>query len=176
MTDWDHAGVRFTAALEVAKRAAEDTLVSARREADRFLAEVESIATATLTEAARKAQVFEREAERLRAEAQRHAEETRDAAEAYAREKRRDAEEAAAKATQEAEERVRRRAAIIAEADRFEDRLQDLVKVFRAMTTQLEDLLAEGDERKEDERRAGETLQESLEEPVRNRSARLPST
>jgi chromosome segregation ATPase len=173
--EWMHAGEHVMAALEVAKQAAEDTLDSARREADRFLAEVEKAATATVTAAARKAQAVRREGERLRAEAERYSTETRKAADTYASEKRRVADEAAAKATREAEERVRRQAAIVAEAARFEDRLQNLVTVFRGMTDQLEDLLAKGHERVEGEVPAGETLQETLEKPVTGPRARLPS-
>jgi uncharacterized protein involved in exopolysaccharide biosynthesis len=173
--EWMHAGERVMAALEVAKQAAEDTLDSARREADRFLGEVEKAAMATVTAAARKAQAVRREAERLRAEAERYSTETHKAADTYASEKRRVADEAAAKATREAEERVRRQAAIVAEAGRFEDRLQNLVTVFRGMTDQLEDLLAKGHERVEGEVPAGETLEGTLGKPVTGPRAKLPS-
>lgn len=168
---FDHAqvGERVTAVLEVAKRASEDTLAKAGRAAERLLAEFESAATAAVTEAARRAQEVRREADQFRAEADRYSAETRKAADAYAAETRAGAEQAAAKAVSEAEERVRRHAAIIAEAGLFEERLQNLVTVFRGMTDQLEDLLAQRQEPTEGEAPAEETLQESLEE-------RLPST
>jgi hypothetical protein len=172
--DWEQVRERANAVLEFAKQAAEDTLVSARREADRFLAEVESVTMAAVTEAARRAQKVQRDAERIRAEARRYSSETREAADAYAAEKRRGAEEAAAKATREAEEQVRRQEAIVAEAARFEERLQNLVTVFRGMTDQLEALLAKGEEPKEDEVPPAETLEESLEEQVKGKQAKVP--
>jgi chromosome segregation ATPase len=177
--DWVDAGARVTAVLESAKEAAEDILVGACREADRFLAEVEDAAKATFTEAARRVQAARREAERLRAEAERYSAETREAADAYASVKRQVAEEAAAKATLEAEEQVRQQAAIVAEATRFEDRLQNLVTIFRGMTDQLEDLLAKGPKPVEEKAPAEETLHESLEEPVKAKRAsraKLPSS
>ena len=174
--DYFQVGERVAAVLEFAKRVAEDTLAQARREADLVLAEVENVATATVTEAARKAQEVRHETEQLRAEATRYSTETREAADAYAAETRGGAEKAAAKAISEAEERVKRRMAIVAEAARFEDRLQNLVTVFRGMTDQLEDLLAERQAQMEGDVPAGETLQESLEEPIKGERTKHPST
>jgi hypothetical protein len=166
--DYLEVGERVAAVLESAQRTAEDILAQARGEAERFLVETEDQATASVIEAARKAEEIRRETEQLRAEAERYSTATREAADAYAAEKRGGAEEAAAKAISEAEERVTRVAAIVAEAGRFEDRLQNLATVFRGMTGQLDDLLAKKQERMEDELPTDETLQESLEEPIKD--------
>jgi flagellar biosynthesis/type III secretory pathway protein FliH len=162
---------RVTAAVELTKRVAEDTLETARREAERLLTEVEGVAKATIAQAARKVQAARHETEQLHAEAKRYDAETRKAADDYAAEKRSAAEEAAAKAVAEAEELVRRKAAMAAEAGRFEERLQNLVTVFRGMTEQLEELLAKGPEPTERDTPSAETLQESLEAPIKGRRA-----
>lgn len=192
LLDYVQVGERVTAVLESARDAAEDIRAKARREAERVRAEADDQAASTVAEAERNAEEMRRESEQLRAEAKHYSTETREAADSYAAENRREADAAATRMISEAEERVRkaraeakrkakqteeeglkRQAAIVAEAGRFEDRLQKLLTVFRGMTDQLEDLLAKGEG--DEEMPAGETLQESLEDPLKRKGSKVPS-
>ena len=105
-----------------------------------------------------------KEAERIRAEAEEYARKTRAAADAFAEQRREDAETQASAITADAEKRardvrkaaeeqatdvqrdaVRRREALLQESERSEERLRDLLKVFRTMTERLENLVSAPD-------------------------------
>jgi membrane protein involved in colicin uptake len=193
LLDFVQVGGRITDILEAAKEAADDIRAQAQREADRVRAEAEDQAAAAVAEAARKADEMRRDSEQLRAEAARYSKETREAADSYATQNRRDADESAARVLAEAEERARkvgrdaarrakqaeeaaqrRQAAILAQAGRFEDRLQNLLTVFRGMTGQLEELLAKGQEEATGEASPEETLQATLETPIKRRRSEPP--
>lgn len=102
-----------------------------------------------------------KEAERIRGEAEDYARKTRAAADAYAEERRESAETQASAITADAEKRarevrnaadeqatdiqrdaIRRREALLQESERSEERLRNLLKVFRAMTERLENLVS----------------------------------
>ena len=102
-----------------------------------------------------------KQAERIRAEAEDYARKTRAAADAYAEQRREGAETQASAITADAEKRarevrnaaeeqatdiqrdaVRRREALLQESERSEERLRNLLKVFRAMTERLETLVS----------------------------------
>jgi cell division septum initiation protein DivIVA len=101
------------------------------------------------------------QAERIRGEAEDYARKTRAAADAYAEQRREGAETQASAITADAEKRarevrnaaeeqatdmqrdaVRRREALLQESERSEERLRNLLKVFRAMTERLENLVS----------------------------------
>ncbi|MDQ3778805.1 MAG: hypothetical protein M3310_08110 [Actinomycetota bacterium] len=126
------------------------------------------------------------EAEQIRAKAEEYADKTRAAADAYAEERRENAETKASAITTEAEKRARslrdaarkdaadiqrdavqRREALLEESERSEERLRNLLQVFRAMTERLENLVGadsvdprEGDAEAESE--PDENLAEAL--------------
>jgi hypothetical protein len=102
-----------------------------------------------------------KQAERIRGEAEDYARKTRAAADAYAEQRREGAETQASAITADAEKRarevrnaaeeqamdiqrdaVRRREALLQESERSEERLRNLLKVFRAMTERLENLVS----------------------------------
>jgi hypothetical protein len=102
-----------------------------------------------------------KEAERIRGDAEDYARKTRAAADAYAEQRREGAETEASAITADAEKRarkvrkaaeeqamdiqrdaVRRREALLQESERSEERLRNLLKVFRAMTERLENLVS----------------------------------
>lgn len=105
-----------------------------------------------------------KEAERIRGEAEDYARKTRAAADAYAEQRRENAETEASAITADAEKRarearnaaeeqaadiqhdaIRRREALLRESEHSEERLQNLLKVFRAMTERLENLVSATD-------------------------------
>jgi vacuolar-type H+-ATPase subunit E/Vma4 len=105
-----------------------------------------------------------KEAERIRGEAEDYARKTRAAADAYAEQRRENAETEASAITADAEKRarearnaaeeqatdiqrdaLRRREALLRESEHSEERLQNLLKVFRAMTERLENLVSATD-------------------------------
>jgi hypothetical protein len=102
-----------------------------------------------------------KQAERIRGEAEDYARKTRAAADAYAEQRREGAETQASAITADAEKRarevrnaaeeqatdvqrdaIRRREALLQESERSEERLRNLLKVFRAMTERLENLVS----------------------------------
>jgi cell division septum initiation protein DivIVA len=104
------------------------------------------------------------DAKRIRGEAEDYAKKTRAAADSYAEQRREGAETQASAITADAERRagevrnaakekaseiqrdaIQRREALLGEAERSEERLQNLLKVFRAMTEQLEKLVSATD-------------------------------
>jgi hypothetical protein len=105
------------------------------------------------------------DAERIRGEAEDYARKKRAEADAYAAERQRGAEAQASAITADAEKHardllttaegkaadiqrdaVRRRESLLDEAERSEERLRNLLKVFRAMTERLENLVGSGTE------------------------------
>ena len=154
-------GERVTAVLTSAQAAAEEILSSARADAERTLAEAAERADQTVTIASRRADAMRRDAESARSEAKAYGDETRSSADRYTEEGRKRADAAAAEKLAEAEERAqairaaaqrrarhieseaaKRHDTLLREVERTEGRIQDLLKVFRGMTTQLEALLA----------------------------------
>ena len=156
-------GDQVTAILSTAKQAAEQLLDSARQEADRVREEAKQRAASGLDGAKRHAQRRREEGDKLRAEAEAYSETTRESADRQAAETRQRTEEEAGKRRSEAEQEAReihraarqkaaeltaesleRQKVLIAEAERSEARLEQLLGVFRAMASQLEGLLEPG--------------------------------
>jgi hypothetical protein len=156
-------GDQVAVILSSAKQAAERLQESAREEAERIRAEAKQAVESRLAEAKREIARRREEDNRLRAEAEAYDTSTREAADRHAAEMHRRIEEELAKqraaADQEARETRRaakrraeeltsqaldRQRALIDEAKRSKARLEQLLEVFRAMTSQLEDLLGAG--------------------------------
>jgi hypothetical protein len=157
---YDEIGEQVSAILSAAKQAAHQLRESARQDAERIRKEAEDRATASLERAGRDAARRRTEGDHVRAEAEAYSKSTREAADRDAAEMRRTIGEEAEKLRTEAmheasairhaakqksyelrTEALDRQKALIAEAGRSEARLQQLLDVFRAMTSQLEDLL-----------------------------------
>jgi hypothetical protein len=153
-------GERVGAVLTSANMAADQIRESARQEAARIRTEAADNAASTIAEASLDAERTRRESEELRAEADRYSKETREAADRYGAETRRKLDDEAAKRRAEIEEQARkirqaaeqkakdlmtkavqRQKALVQEAGRSEARLQQLLGVFRGMTSQLEELV-----------------------------------
>jgi hypothetical protein len=168
--------------LKTAHEAATTIYRAAQEEADRVLSEAESAGVEAKAEAYRLAEADRAEGNRVRAEADTHAKEKRAAANAFAEERRRDAEEEAAKLTDEAHRRLRAADAEIdqkvrqadaelrqrmellqAGVERYEERLESILVVFRGMVSQLEDVL----EKPEVADKGGEAPVETLEDALR---------
>jgi hypothetical protein len=133
-----------------------------------------------------------KEAERTRGEAEEYAQKTRAAADAYAEQRRESAETEASAITADAEKRardvrtaadeqaadiqrdaIRRREALLQESERSEERLQDLLKVFRTMTERLENLVSATDGPKSEKTEA--SIDEKLSEAVAESRGSAPS-
>jgi hypothetical protein len=128
---YEQVGEHVTAVLSSAHEAAERLQASATKEAEQVRVEAEDYALKTRSAADDYAeehrQSAQTEASAITGEAEQKAREVRDAAERDATEIQRDA--------------VRRRESLLQEAERSEERLRDLLKVFRAMTDRLENLV-----------------------------------
>jgi hypothetical protein len=153
-------GEQVASVLAAAHRAADEIRATALEEAERIRDEAEADAASSRDEAGRAAEQTRRESEALRAEADEYSREAREAADRYvattreqiedeaanrraeseqeAREKHRSAEQRAREIETEA---LERRKAIIEEAERSQARLEQLLGVFRGMTSRLEELL-----------------------------------
>lgn len=157
---YSEVGEQVTAVLTSAQQAAEQIRQSARQEAELIRAEANEEAAATVAEATLEAEQRRRESDELRAEADRYSEETRRAADRYVEQTRRESQEEAARRRADVDQQVReirlaaerrakdleteaheRQEALVLEAERSEARLQQLLGVFRGMTSQLEDLV-----------------------------------
>jgi F0F1-type ATP synthase membrane subunit b/b' len=157
---YDEVGDQVSAILAAAKQAAHQLRESARKDAERMRKEAENQATVSLEQAGRDAARTRTEGDHVRAEAEAYSKSTREAADRDAAETRRTIREEAEKLLTEAKheanairhaarrrsdelrtEAMDRQQALIGEAGRSEARLQQLLDVFRAMTSQLEDLL-----------------------------------
>ena len=144
------------------------------------LGEHVSTVLSSADEAAKRLQATaKKEAERIRGEAEDYGRKTRAAADAYAEERRASAETQASAITADAEKRarelrsaaeeqataiqrdgIRRREALFQETERSEERLRNLLTVFRAMTERLENLVTTGGSR------GTETAQTSVDDDL----------
>jgi hypothetical protein len=133
-----------------------------------------------------------KEAERIRGEAAEYAQKTRAASDAYAEQRRESAETEASAITADAEKRardvrnaadeqaadiqrdaIRRREALLQESERSEERLQNLLKVFRAITERLENLVSATDHPHSEKTEA--SIDEELTEAVAESRGSAPS-
>jgi chemotaxis protein histidine kinase CheA len=146
--------------LKSAQEAAAQMRRKAQDEAERLRKQAESRAAAEAEEARRVAEAHRAEASRIRAKADAYAKDTRAAADSFAEQRRSKAVREAAQIIDEARRRlaaadadvkqkvrraeadVRQRSELLqAEIQRYEDRLENILVVFRGMGSQLEDLL-----------------------------------
>jgi hypothetical protein len=194
-TDYTQVGEEVMAVLASAQQAADHLLRSAREEADRVRSDAQEEVAASRTEALSETARVQRESQRLRLEVETYGKETRDAADEYGAETRAAAEHQAERRLAEAEERaqaivaeaerrardvaqgevrrreveVRRQEALAAGAKRYEERLENLLQVFRGMATQLEDLIHTNQDAKdqEEEYDAEAPADDALDEALR---------
>jgi hypothetical protein len=158
--DYAQVGEHVAAVLTSARQAAAELLAAARADAQRRHAEAQQKAEDTVDAARREADRLLDEAARIHSEAEAQSEETRASAEAYTEAARLLAEDERAKTLADAEESARairaeaerhareigtdalqRHEALVRDVGRSEERLQDLLTVFRAMTSELEALV-----------------------------------
>jgi vacuolar-type H+-ATPase subunit E/Vma4 len=129
---YEHLGEHVTTVLSSADEAAKRLQASATKEADRIRGEAEDYARKTRAAAdayaEQRREGAETQASAITAGAEKRAREVRTAAEEQATDIQRDA--------------VRRREALLQESERSEERLRNLLKVFRAMTERLENLVS----------------------------------
>ena len=186
-------GDQVTTILSSAKQAAEQLRESTRQEAERIREEAKQLAASALDGAKRHAERRREESDKLRAEAEAYSKTTLEAADQHAAETRRNTEEEAGKRRSEAEQEAReihraarqraaelttesreRQKVLVAEAERSEARLEQLLGVFRAMASQLEELVEP--ERAEPPVAAGQAAaEEDLDEALKPQPARNPS-
>jgi hypothetical protein len=188
-------GEQVMAVLASAQKAADQMLLSAREEADRVRSDAQEQAAASRTEALSETARVQRESARIRLEVETYGKETRDAADVHAAETRAEAERAAERRLAEAEERAqaivagaeqragdvaqqevrrqegaaRRQEALAAGVKQHEERLENLLEVFRGMAAQLEDVIRTNQEAKdpEEEQDAEAPADEAIEEVLR---------
>jgi F0F1-type ATP synthase membrane subunit b/b' len=192
--NYAQVGEQVTAVLTSAQQAAEQIRESARQEAELIRAEANDKAAATLAEATLDAEQRRRESEELRAEADWYGKETREAADRYLEETRRESDQEAARRRADVDEQVRgirraaeqkakdletealeRQKALVLEAGRSEARLEQLLGVFRGMTSQLEELVRAEQAGKSGEAEGEEPDEEPLDEVLRPRPSRSRS-
>jgi hypothetical protein len=129
---YEHLGEHVTTVLSSADEAAKRLQASATKQADRIRGEAEDYARKTRAAAdayaEHRREGAETQASAITADAEKRAREVRTAAEEQATDIQRDA--------------VRRREALLQESERSEERLRNLLKVFRAMTERLENLVS----------------------------------
>jgi vacuolar-type H+-ATPase subunit E/Vma4 len=129
---YEHLGEHVTTVLSSADEAAKRLQASATREAERIRGEAEDYARKTRAAAdayaEQRREGAETQASAITADAEKRAREVRTAAEEQATDIQRDA--------------VRRREALLQESEWSEERLRNLLKVFRAMTERLENLVS----------------------------------
>jgi len=157
----EQVGEQVAAVLGSAEQAAEQIRESARQDAERIRAEAKAKVAATLSEAKLEAERGRRENEKLRADADAYNKQTREAADRYGTEVREKVDKEVAQWRAEVDEQVRgiRRAAklrakdleteararqktLLEEVGRAEARLEQLLGIFRGMTSQLEGLVS----------------------------------
>jgi hypothetical protein len=180
-------GDQVATILASAKQAAQRLQISARQDAERIRGTAKQEAAARLEAVEQELAGKREECAKLRADAQAYSKGTRQAADQYASDTRRKIDEASEKRRKEAEreaneiraaakqqaerlssEGVRRQRALTAEAQRSEARLEQLLGVFRALTSQLEDVL--GDERGTASSTGGRDLEKALRpQPLEDR-------
>jgi hypothetical protein len=129
---YEHLGEHVTTVLSSADEAAKRLQASATKQAERIRGEAEDYARKTRAAADayadQRREGAETQASAITADAEKRAREVRNAAEEQATDIQRDA--------------VRRREALLQESERSEERLRNLLKVFRAMTERLENLVS----------------------------------
>jgi hypothetical protein len=129
---YEHLGEHVTTVLSSADEAAKRLQASATKQAERIRGEAEDYARKTRAAAdayaEQRREGAETQASAITADAEKRAREVRNAAEEQATDMQRDA--------------VRRREALLQESERSEERLRNLLKVFRAMTERLENLVS----------------------------------
>jgi cell division septum initiation protein DivIVA len=159
--NYAQVGEQVAAVLVSTEQAVNQIRESALKEAERLRAETSDKAAATLSEAKLEAERRRRESEKLRADADTYSRGTRAAADRYLAETRLKIDEEAAQRRAEVDKQVRaiRRAAeqkakdveaevlqrqrtLVQELERSEARVQQLLGIFRGMTTQLEGLVS----------------------------------
>jgi hypothetical protein len=189
-TDLVDVGAEVRTVLKSAQEAAARIRRQALEEATKMRNEAKAAAGAELAEARRLAEAHRGDGARLRAKAEADAETTRAAAETFAQELRTNAEREMDKMLEEARMRMgrvdaeieqrlrgvereaqRRRDTLEAESKRYEKRLEKMLGVFHAMSTQLEKLV--GVESQDRPQEAGES-QEAEDETIE--SALQPET
>jgi CRISPR/Cas system CSM-associated protein Csm2 small subunit len=181
--DLGAVGEEVSTVLISAQEAAARIRQKAQEEAERVRKEAESVAAAEVDEARRVADADRADASRTRAEAETYAEDKRAAADSFAEQRRRDAEREAAQILDDAQKRLaaadaaveqkirqalahtRQRTELLqAEVERYEERIENILVVFRGMGSQLEDLL--GRQRDESQNLA-EASDEALDDALR---------
>jgi hypothetical protein len=184
-------GEQVTAVLTSAQQAAEQIRASAQQEAELIRAEANDKAAAMVAEATLDAEQRRRESDELRADADRYGEEKREAADRYLEETRSESDQEAARRRAEVDEQVRgirraaeqaakeletealeRQKALVLQARRSEARLEQLLGVFRGMTSQLEELVQGEPAGKSGQAEGDEPDEESLDELLRPGSSR----
>jgi hypothetical protein len=181
-------GEEVTAVLASAKQGAEEIRMAARGEAELIRAEADKKGTAVIAEAELDAEQGRRKRDDVRAEADRYQEQIREATDRRLEEQRRairaeaerrraDAERQAGEIRRAAEVKAKaleldadeRQRALIVAAERFEARLQELVKIFHGMTSRLDELVAP-DHAASADTELETAFVESLDEALRQRS------
>jgi vacuolar-type H+-ATPase subunit E/Vma4 len=181
--DLGAVGEEVSTVLRSAQEAAAQIRKKGLEEAERLRKEAESAAAAEIDEARRVAEADRADGSRIRAEAEADAKDMRAAADSFAEQRRTDAEREAAQivddaqkrlvaAEADAEQKVRqaeadarqRRGLLQAEVHRYEERIENILVVFRGMGSQLEDLL--GGQRAES-RNLVDASDEALEDSLR---------
>jgi hypothetical protein len=179
--DLSTVGDQVGAVLGSAQEAAVTIRRAALEEAAKRRDEIEAEAAAAIEEAHRSAEADRADAQRMRSDAEAYAAETKAAADAYADRRRAEAEReseaivadvqsrlAAADAEAErkvgeAEARAHGRVEMLkAEAERYEERLDNLFVVFREMSSQLEELIGASQMTKGEQTPPGEGLEDAL--------------
>jgi hypothetical protein len=155
--DYTQLGEHVAAVLTSAREAADELLAAARADAERIRTDADERAKQMVSAAGLEADGMRGDAARIRSEAEAYSDERRASAEAHAEAARRvaederakqlaDAEQGAHAIRAEAERRVReiaseavqRHEALVRDIGRSEERVEELLTVFRAMTSQLE--------------------------------------
>jgi hypothetical protein len=192
-------GSEVASVLQSAHAAAGEMRRTAHRDAEQIRADAESAAARMVADAQREAKALRSELQQLREDADIHGKAVREDAEAYAAEARFTAEEEANRKSAEADkvlraaraeaktivkeatsEGDRRKAALEADAARFEERFANILTIFRGLSGQLEDVVRTGatpqavedlDKPAEEE----ESLNESLKPVAKAKTERFSS-
>ena len=156
-------GPEVASVLQAAHAAADEMRATAHRDAEQIRAEAESAAGRMVADAQREAEALRRELRQLREDADIHCKAVREDAEGYAAEARYTAEEEVNRKSAEADQVLRaaraeakrivkeatsegnrRKAALEADAARFEERFANILTIFRGISGQLEDVMRTG--------------------------------
>ena len=190
--NYEQFGEKVAAVLASAELAAEQIRQSAQQDAERLQTEAQEKAAAKLTETTGEVERSRREIEQLRADADTYSKETRAGADRFQAETRMKVEKEVAERRAELDEHVRglRRAAekkardieaqarqrhkdLLEEVGRTDARLQQVLGIFRGMTTQLEGLVSTEAAGQPDDAKRDVSGDEALDKALR--PGRLPS-